>query len=369
MATTQGYDQDLADDGPTLGELVGPFREAWLQMILFVMLGAAVGAGSSFLQKPTYVATTVFLPPQQQQSAAASALAALGPLSALAGVGGSSRAPGDQYAALMRSVTVSDRVIDQFGLIKEYEADFRVDARRKLEKFVRIGVNKKDGLISVDVEDTSPQRAAQIANQYVEELRRITAGLAITDAQQRRTFFERQLQETRDSLKQAQAALEISGFNSGALKAEPKAAAESYARLKAEVAAAEVRLQAVRGQFADRTPEVQQLASTLAALRSQLAKAEQPANSNAGPDYIGKYRDFKYQEALFEVYARQFELARVDESREGALIQVVDVAQPPEKKAKPMRTVWLALGAAAGLLLGALLAVWRWRRAGKHLRP
>ena len=239
--------------------------------------------------------------------------------------------------------------------MEAYESKFRVDARKDLSKNVRISLGKKDGLINVEVDDTNPQRAADIANRYVDELRRVTAGLAVTEAQQRRMFFEQQLQQSRERLVQAQQALQASGFNPGALKAEPKAAAEGYARLKAEVTAAEVRLQVTRGTFADGAPEVQQQMNVLAALRKQLASTEQSTSNSGNGDYVSRYREFKYQEALFELYTRQFEVARVDESREGALIQVVDHATPPEKSSGPRRA---SIAAVATLFVFAALMLW-----------
>jgi uncharacterized protein involved in exopolysaccharide biosynthesis len=313
---------------------------------------------------PTYTATTTMLPPQQQQSSASSLLSSLGSLAGLAG-GASARTPADQYVALMQSATVSDRVVDQFKLMDVYDEKYRVDARRELGKNVRITVGKKDGLITVEVDDKSPQRAAEMANRYVDELRRMTDTIAVSEAQQRRKFFELQLRQTQEKLVQAQQALQASGFAQGALKAEPKSAADAYARLRAELTAAEVRLQTLRGSLSDNTPEVQQQQSTLAALRSQVARLEQPAAAASGPDYVSKYREFKYQETLFDLFAKQYELARVDESREGGLIQVVDAASPPEKKAKPKR-LFIAIGAAlAGgiLLITAILIRRSWRVA------
>ena len=233
----------------------------------------------------------------------ASALAALGPLAGLAGGAASGRSSGEQYLTLLQSVTVSDRIVDQFKLIDVYEEKYRVDARRELANNVRVSLGKKDGLITVEVDDRSPQRASEMANRYVDELRRVTAKLAVTEAQQRRLFFEQQLTLSRQRLVQAQQALQESGFNAGALKAEPRAAADAYARLKAEIAGVEVRLQSSRTQLTDAAPEVRQQQGTLAALREQLARAEQATGGAAGPDYIGKYRDFKYEEALFECHS------------------------------------------------------------------
>jgi len=344
---TEGY----TDDGITLFELLALWRRHLRLFVVGPLVVGVAALGISYIVAPTFTATTTFLPPQQLQSAAASVLAQLGPLAGLAGAAaGGVRTPADQYVALMQSVTVSDRIVEQFELMAEYDEKYRIEARKELAKNVRMTIGKKDGLITVEVDDKNPERAAAMANRYVDELRRMTSTLAITEAQQRRAFFEHQLQQTKDRLTAAQLALQASGFNPGAIKAEPKAAAEGYAKLRAEVTAAEVRLQAMRGSLADDTPEVRQQQAALGALRAQLGRLEQ-STEGGGPDYVGKYREFKYQETLFDLFARQYELARADESREGALIQVVDVAQPPEKKSRPKR----ALIALAAMLATALL--------------
>ena len=348
---------DLAEDedsGISISEVVSVLREHLKLLVMAPLAAGLLAMGITMLIPPTFTAVTTFMPPQQAQSGAASALASLGSLAGLAGSAAGISNPGERYVALMQSVTVSDRIVDQFKLMDVYKAEYRADARMGLAANVRIALGKKDGLITVEVDDKSQQRAADIANRYVDELRRMTGTLAVTEAQQRRAFFERQLQQSRDRLVQAQQALQSSGFNAGALKAEPKAAAEAYARIKAEATAAEVRLQVLSGTMAENTPEVRQQQTILTALRQQLARAEQATDTSAGPDYVGRYREFKYQETLFELYARQFELARADESREGALIQVVDPATPPEKKSKPKRAL---IAMSVALIAGLLLAV------------
>ena len=363
VQATTGFADD--EDSVSLLELAVPLAEHWKLLTIGTIAAGLLAYGIVFLIPPTYTATTTFLPPQQQQSAASSLLSSLGSLAGLAGGAGNARTPADQYVALMQSATVSDRIVDQFKLLDVYDEKYRVDARRELAKNVRVAVGKKDGLITVDVDDKSPQRAADMANRLVDELRRMTDTIAVSDAQQRRKFFELELRQTQEKLVQAQQALQASGFTQGALKSEPRSAAEGYARLRAEVTAAEVRLQTLRGSLSDATPEVQQQQNALAALRGQLSRLEQTADAGAGPDYVGKYREFKYQETLFDLFAKQYELARVDESREGALIQVVDPATAPEKKSKPKRVI-IALAAAllSGLALVGFVLVRRLWRAG-----
>ena len=353
------------DEGSFI-DLATTLAQRWVLLVIGPFIVGLAALGITYLVPQTFTARTTFLPPQQQGSAAASALSSLGALANLAG-GGGLRTPADQFAALMQSATVQDRIVDRFKLLDVYDVRFKSDAKRELAERLRINVSKRDGILSVEVDDHSPQRAADIANAHIEELRLLTASLAITEAQQRRGFFERQLAETRGRLNTAQASLQDSGVGAGALKAEPRAAAESYAKLRAEVTSAEVKLQALRTSLVDSAPEIAQQLAALSTLRSQLARVEhvnEVGTRNGSTDYIGKYREFKYQEAMFEFFARQFEMARVDEAREGALIQVIDAAQPPERKSKPKRAniAILSTIAAAALLAAWVLLLARWGR-------
>jgi capsule polysaccharide export protein KpsE/RkpR len=290
-----------------------------------------------------------------------------GSLGGLGGAAGAIKNPSDQFVALMQSTTVQDRLIDQYELAKAYDKKFRMDVRKELESRVRINVAKKDSLIVIEVDDEDPKRAAAMANSHVDELRRLVSTLAVGEAQRRRVFFEKLLEQSRDQLTKAQAALQDSGVTAGTLRAEPRAATAAYARVQAEVAGAEVQLATLRGFLADSAHEVRAAQATLTALRAQLARIEssEPGAKPGDADYVAKYRDFKYQEMLFELMARQYEAARVDEAREGTMVQVVDVAQPPELKSRPRRGL-IALGAlvSTALLLLVWLRVRSWWREG-----
>jgi uncharacterized protein involved in exopolysaccharide biosynthesis len=343
---------DMDQDGISVSEFVAIIRPHFRKIAALAVVGGAIAYGISHLIAPTFTARTVIVSPQQQQNAAAAALASLGNLAGLAGGSSAIKSPADQYISIMQSVTVGNRIIDRFKLMDLYAAKFRVDALNGLSNNVRISTGKKDNLITIDVDDQDPARAAQIANAYVEELRWVTNNLALTEAQQRRAFFQQQLRETKDALQAAQLAVQKTGFTAGALKSEPKAAAEAYARTKADIAAAEVRLGVLRKSLADSAPEVQQQITLLSGLRAQLAASERPLDTGSSQDYVSAYREFKYQEALFEIYAKQLELAKMDEAREGTLIQVLDAATPPERKSKPRRA---AIAVTSTIVVGLLL--------------
>ncbi len=323
------------------------------------LLAGLIALGICFLIPPTYTARTTFLPPQQQQSATMTALSQLGALSGIAASAAGLKNPTDQYVALIKSAAVGDRLVDRFKLMELYAVRFREDARRILAKNSVIS-SGKDGLILVEVDDYSPQRAAEMAGAYVIELRALLSNLALTEAQNRRVFFEKQLEQTKTRLTEAEMALGSIGVSASAIRADPKASVEVVARIQAQITMQEVRLSSMRGYLSDSAPEVRQAQTELAALRAQLTRsgAADPSKSSAG-GYIEKYRDFKYQETLFELFARQFELAKVDEAREGAVIQVVDHALPPERKSKPKRgliAVLVTLASAVMLLLWVFIS-------------
>jgi tyrosine-protein kinase Etk/Wzc len=330
---------DIQEDEISLLDLLQVIVDNLRLLVLGPLACGFLALSISFAITPTFTAKTQFLPPQQQQSAAASMLASLGALGGLAGAATGIKSPADQYIAFMKSVSVQDALIERFKLMEKYDVKLKEDARMSLNGSVRIA-SGKDGLISVEADDKDPKFAADLANAHVVELRNLLGRLAVTEAQQRRMFFEKQLQITKENLSKADAALKSSGINSSVLKSSPSSAVEAVARLKAGISVQEVKLGSMRNYLTESAPEFKQALNELASLKTQLAKAEKEESPIQGAsDYVARYREFKYQETMFELFAKQFELAKVDESREGAVIQVLDIAQPPERKAKPKKAM------------------------------
>lgn len=336
------------DDEISLLDLLQVVADNLRLLVLGPLVAGLLALGYSFTIAPTFTTSTKFLPPQQQASGAASLLQSLGALGGLAGAASGLKSPADQYLAFMKSNSVQDALIDRFKLMERNESKFRQDARNALAGSVRSS-SGKDGLIMVEVDDKDPAFAAQLANAHVEELQKLLSRIAVTEAQQRRVFFEKQLNVAKDNLVKAEQALKASGVNSSVLKVDPKAAVEGLARLKAGIAAQEIKLASMRGYLSESAPDFKQAQTELAALRSQVARAEkeEPAVTGDESDYIAKFRNFKYNETLFELFTKQYEIARIDESREGAIIQVLDVAQPPERKSKPKKAMIAAISALA----------------------
>lgn len=320
-----------------------------LRLLIFgPLLVGLIALGISFQITPTFTAKTQFLPPQQQQSAAASMLANLGSLGGLAGAATGIKNPNDQYVAFLQSRAIRGALIDRFDLMKRYEAKMREDAFRGLNSRARISTGK-NGLISVEVDDYDPRFAADLADAHVDELRKLLSNLAVTEAQQRRVFFENQLKEVQDKLAVADVALRATGISPDSLKASPQAAVGAVAELEAQVVAQEVKIASMRAYLADTAPEMQQALTQLRAIKSQVSKAGRGSDMSASDQtgYVARYRDYKYYETLVEMFAKQYELAKIDESRESTVIQVLDVATPPDYKSKPKKVLIAALATLA----------------------
>ncbi|HXJ85495.1 MAG TPA: GNVR domain-containing protein [Candidatus Binatia bacterium] len=245
-------------------------------------------------------------------------------------------------------------MIERFGLLREYKLKRMSDARKEFESRVTIGAEKKDGLIRIAVEDRNPRRAADLANAYVEEFRKLSASLAITEAARRRLFFEQQLQPAKDNLTKAEEAMRKLEQTTGVLQidSQAKALIESVAILRAQVVAKEVQIEGMRSFAAEDNPDLVLAKQELAALQRQLQQLAGSQNdsgsdivlskgkvTHAGVEYLRQYRELKYNEAVYELLMKGLEVAKLDEAKEGEIVQVVDTAVPADRKSSPHRTI------------------------------
>jgi uncharacterized protein involved in exopolysaccharide biosynthesis len=342
-------------------------KKAWRLVIGGSLLVGLVALAASFLVPPTFTARTTLLPPQAERGMGlGAALSSLGPLAGIA-AGGAAGRSGEFYVALLRSNMLGERLIQRHKLKELYNERFHFEVLDTLHTRTRIELNKKNGIIKIEFDDADPARAALIANDYVRELQSLSGSMALSEAQRKRKFFETELGVSRKALANAQDAVQAAGFDQGALRAEPRAVIEEYARIKGTLTSNEVKLIELNSRLASGTPEVVSLQATVAALRAQLRvleKANQPIQSQ---DYISRYREFKYQESLYEQLFKQFEAARLEESREDSSIQVIDVAKTPEWKSKPKRgLVAVAAALIAAFLLSAAVIIQQQRlKAGR----
>ncbi|MBI5049927.1 MAG: hypothetical protein HZC11_03405 [Nitrospirae bacterium] len=342
------------------------------KLIIAITLSAAVvTAIISLIMTPVYKAETRILPPQQGSSSmAAQILSQLGGAAAMAGGAVGIKTTNDLYMEMLKSRTVLDHIIDRFNLMELYKAERRGDARNSLVKALVTKDDKKSGILTIGVEDKDPKRAADMANVFVEELKNFTKGLAVTEAAARRLFFEEQLKDTKESLIKSEESLRGFQEKTGAVKIDEQAKAviEGMAQLRAQIAAKEVELKVMRTYSTSSNPDLQKTEEALKGLKAELSKLEVRSGNKSdtfmptgrmpaiGTEYTRKLRDFKFNEALYELLAKQYEAAKLDEARDSAVIQVIDEAIPPEKKIKQRRGKMVMIAAVAAFFFSVFIA-------------
>jgi uncharacterized protein involved in exopolysaccharide biosynthesis len=264
---------------------------------------------------------------------------------------------------IIKSRTFTDRIIERFKLKELYRAKDLEATRKKFFNNLTIQPDFTDKsrvsllkgpqspLMRIFVRNQDPEKAASIANAIVEELKSFIRNFAITEASQRRLFFEEQLKQTREALIKAEDDIKTFQEKTGLLKVDTQTSItiEKIAGLQAQITAKEVELQVMRSYSTSSNPDFQRVEETIKVLKSELAKLG--ANTNIGKnliiptgtipslglEYQRKFRELKFNETLNEILVKQYELAKIDESKDAFLIQVIDKAVPPEKK-KTTRT-------------------------------
>jgi tyrosine-protein kinase Etk/Wzc len=274
--------------------------------------------------------------------------------------------PNDLYIGMLKSRTVADRLVAQFDLKKNYDTDSQDLARQILEKNTTI-TSGKDNLITIEVEDKDQKRVAAIANAYVTELLRLTKVLAVTEASQRRMFYERQLEATKENLAKAEMLLKSRLDTNGVISvdAESRAILETVGRLRAQVSAKEIELSSLQAFVTPNNPDYRRTEEELNSLRTELSRLENGRGGNSaeaekqgGLENVKVLRNVKYQQMLYELLAKQYEVARIDEAKDPSIIQVLDQAVQPEHRAKPKRTLIVlmtAMIAAFGAIAAAFI--------------
>jgi tyrosine-protein kinase Etk/Wzc len=291
--------------------------------------------------------------------------AGLSGLSLLAGFG--LRNPADLYVGILESRTIADALVNRFHLKEVYGDKYYQKARKHLARRTRIKTGK-DTLIHVEVSDRDPKRAAQLANAYVEELSLRNATVALTDASQRRLFFEGQVAKEKGLLASAEIDLRNTQQVTGLVvpTGQAEALIRSAAQLHAEILSREAQLAGMRTFVSDDNPRYQMVNREIGALRSELATLERGEHVDgtpnlpvgrlpqAGLEYLRRYREVKYHESLYEALAKEYEAARLDEAKAAPMVQVVDSAVLPERRSWPPRTLIILMGAVLGALLSSV---------------
>jgi capsule polysaccharide export protein KpsE/RkpR len=350
----------------------------------------------AFLMPKRYKSSAAIMPPDQQSSSSLmlAALAAhsinLGSAGSLASGFLSGHSTTALFIDLLRSATVSGHLIDRFNLQHVYRKRYRVDTAKHLANWTTITDDKKSGVITIEVQDTDPVRARDLAQGYLDELNRLVTQTNTSAAHRERVFVEQRLHSVQDDLERAQLQLSDFSSKSGTLNIgeQTRAMVDAGARVQAELLVEQSELESLRQIYGDGNVRVQQAEARIATLKRGLneitgsaaplapdkagltdaASADEDSGDPYPPlrqlprlavPYADLYRRVKVQEAAYELLTQQYELARIEEARDVPAVSVIDPPGIPEKKSFPPRLLLSAFLTALAFTVAAALILVR----------
>ena len=314
--------------------------------------------------------------PPDQQSAGASMFAALaarpgsfGALGSLAGLLGTHPTTA-LFISLLQSGTIRADLVNRFQLQQIYHKRYAVDAEAKLAHRTTITDDKKSGVITLEVTDSSPARARDLAQAYLDGLNQVVIQTTNSSAHQERMFIEQRLKTVTADLEGAQRDLSeySSRTNTVDLKEQTRAMVDAGARIEASVTIEQSALNSLRQVYGDQNIRVREAEARIATLRRELTRvAGMPiatdSDSRSGANelypplrqlpelavpYADLFRRVRVQEAVYELLTQQYEAARIQEAKDVPVVAVIDRPGVPEKKSFPPRTLLvIALDASA----------------------
>jgi tyrosine-protein kinase Etk/Wzc len=362
------------DEEMDLMELVRLLLQRKLAILKFAVVAAVLTAITVLIMKPYYTGEATFLPPNSMSSGPSGLMGQLGAIGMAGSALGGLKDPSQIYVGILGSRSVADDLIKQFDLQNVYKTKKLSQTEKVLKAHTKV-LSGKDTIVVITVEDHDPKRAADMANAYLAALHKQNDRIALTEAGQKRLFFEQQLEREKNSLADAEVALTETMQKSGLIQpgGQAQLQIETIAQTQAEISSREVQLAAMSQAATSQNPDVIRLRSEIDGLKEQLNRLENAGGKTGAGNveiptskvpeltltYIRKARDVKYHETLYELLLRQYESAKLDEARSAPLMQVVDYAVVPDTKTGPARTVLTLLGFLVGGMIGAIWVVVR----------
>jgi tyrosine-protein kinase Etk/Wzc len=368
MQSTQPHD----DDTINLLDYLEVIAKRWKMIAIVTTAAFVISIVVSFLLPKIYSSTAMILPPQQDQGMMGMMSQMIGgDLSSLAGSMLGKSTPADQYVSILQSDRIKGAIIDRFKLMEEFKVKYRLDMYDMMDSIADISAGRKDGIISITVEDEDPKRAAAIANAYVDELEKVTVKLSSSGAGRNKVFLEDRLARAKVDLVKAEDALKSYQTKNKALDIteQAKATIEGVAQLKAQLAVQEAQLASLRAYLTDDNDEIKTAKASIANIITQIAHLEGNGRGSSipsvgsvpalGEQYLRLMREFKIQETLVELLTKQYEMAKLSEANDVANVQVIQRAEIPDKKVKPKRRLLVIISTLAAGFIAVFYVVIR----------
>jgi uncharacterized protein involved in exopolysaccharide biosynthesis len=323
-----------------------------------------------------YKSTAVVMPPRQKSM--------LSMMNSLKSSTSSLRALGigvqnddiQQYQVILNSRRIKEAVINKFDLMKIYDLDTMEKTIKELEDNVAVALGKEDAALEISVYDTSPQRAADITNYYVEMLNKIYLEISVAEATSNRKFLEDRYNKNIEDLKIAETNYKKFQEKYGVYSVtdQIKAAIEVAAKLQSQIVLKEVELGIVERTTTLENENRINIKIELDELKRQMKNMKFGTSSQdsrvqiftpfektpeIGIQYLDYFREMEIQGKILEILVPLYEQAKIEEQRNIPTVLVLDNAVPAVKASKPKRVIIILVIFLVSIILAFLIALWK----------
>lgn len=379
------YDDDFEQEEEL--SLLDVFNILWNRkwMIIGVtFVFAVVSTIYAFTLPFIYRAECRILPPQKTSGGMAGLAASLGGLADFVGLPAASTS-GRLMLGIIKGDSVVDAIIEKFNLMEEMSQDIRVRVRAAVLNQLEATEEAGSGIVSIACMDKDPQRAADMANAFVEELQKKLREISLNETLEKKAFFETQLMQAQQELQDAEEAMIAYQQSSGviALEAQTQSLIASISNLRNQIAAKNVEVSSLSSYTRKDNPRLRLAQSQLDAMNKELRRLEEEQRRSdsrrsvlsgdmlsslgqlpeLGLEYQRYVRALRFATAKYELMFRQYENTKISEAGDFSAMSIVDRATPPDWKYKPKRATIMIIGTMMG---GALSVFWAFLSA--HIR-
>lgn len=361
----------------------------WRRFIFWCVVGSVViSTAVAFLIPPKFKATASVFPAERADlfgafgalEGVSSLVRSFSPARSLASL---TRDPElDKFLAILNSGRVLSEVIEKFDLVKVYDITSYPMEKTTKELLSNVDFTvETEGNLTITVYDEDPQRAADMANFFVDALNRANTDLMVQNARDNRKFIEDRYKKNLQDLSAAEDSLRAFQKHYGiiAMPEQIEASVKAGAELAAQLALKEVELAVLERSLASDHPTVIGTRIEVEELRRKISDLNSGASIVEGemrllvpfkkiPDlaieYLRRYRDVEIQYKILQFITPLYEQAKVEVQRQTASVVVLDKAYPAERKSKPKRLLIILGGFLLGLLGSVAFSAFanRWTR-------
>ncbi len=286
-----------------------------------------------------WVARAKLLPQDANSAGLGQVLNSLGgQLATFANLFSGGKPPNDLYVVIGRSMAVTDRVINSLQLVgpdRQYATvrDARIALAKEVDIHLLLG-----GVLEVETRTYDADTSMRITKAYVDAISDRIAALTRNTIAHKSKIVHQRFREAGERVVRAEQALDA--FRRANRLASPEqelgSAIALRASLQAQLAAKQVELRSIEQVAGPENPQLAAVRAQVAALQGQVASTGRPTSGAGGPNvaglgavtsrYLDLYRDYRFAEALYEVYARATEQVEVENlSAESAnYIQIIE---------------------------------------------